>query len=171
MTCFKKKIYNFYIIFSLFFVENILANELKFQSILELDENIPKTCGIKIIVNNDYLADISIKKILKKKSTNTIGSFSVVSKSTELNSVNLKTASIDLKLLINNLIEKKSRSILMEGEYKENQMGQFFQEFLIFGGELIINDSIYKINGPIDSKVRLEYLFCTGEMFHPKYKR
>ena len=58
----------------------------------------------------------------------------------------------------------------MEGVYKENQMGQFFQELLIFGGELIINDSIYKINGPIDSKIRLEYLFCTGEMFHPKYK-
>ena len=125
---------------------------------------------MKIIVNEDFVADISIKKITKKGSTNTIRSFSAVSKSSELNNANLKTASIDLKTTIKNLIEKKPNSILMEGEYKENQMGQFFQELLIFGGELIINNSIYKINGPIDSKIRLEYLFCTGEMFHPKYK-
>ncbi len=169
MTYFKKISYSF-IIFLVFDVKIIFANELKFQSILELDKNIPKTCGMKIIVNEDFVADISIKKITKKGSTSTIGSFSAVSKSSELNNANLKTASIDLKAIIKNLIEKKPNLILMEGEYKENQMGQFFQELLIFGGELIINNTVYKINGPIDSKIRLEYLFCTGEMFHPKYK-
>ena len=30
---------------------------------------------------------------------------------------------------------------------------------------MIINDKKFEIMGPIDSKVRLEYLFCTGEMF------
>tara|TARA_B100000941_G_C28476726_1_gene539642 strand:+ start:460 stop:972 length:513 start_codon:yes stop_codon:yes gene_type:complete len=169
VTYFKKISYSF-IIFLVFDVKIIFANELKFQSILELDKNIPKTCGMKIIVNEDFVADISIKKITKKGSTNTIGSFAAVSKSSELYNANLKTASTDLKTIIKNLIEKKPNLILMEGEYKENQMGQFFQELLIFGGELIINNSIYKINGPIDSKIRLEYLFCTGEMFHPKYK-
>ena len=170
MTYFKK-IYLFIIILLLFSVKTIFADELKFQSILELDKNIPKTCGIKIIVNEDFVADITIKKIIKKESTNTIGSFSMISNSSELRNTNLKTSSIDLKAVIKNLIEKKPKSILIEGEYKENQMGEFFQEFLIFGGELIINDSVYKIDGPIDSKVRLEYLFCTGEMFHPKYKK
>ena len=169
MTYFIKISYTF-IISLVFNVKIIFASDLKFQSILELDKNIPKTCGMKIIVNEDFVADITIKKITKKESTNTIGSFSAVSKSFELNNANLKTASIDLKTIIRNIIEKKQNSILMEGVYKENQMGQFFQELLIFGGELIINDSIYKINGPIDSKIRLEYLFCTGEMFHPKYK-
>ena len=170
MTYLKKSYYSF-IIFLLLSVEIIFANELKFQSILELDENIPKSCGIKIIVNEDFVTDVTIKKIIDKESTSTVGSFSIVSKSSDLKNVNLKSASIDLKIVINNLIEKKPKSILMEGKYRENQMGQFFQEFLIFGGELLINDSVYKIDGPIDSKVRLEYLFCTGEMFHPKYKR
>ena len=32
-----------------------------------------------------------------------------------------------------------------------------------------INDKNIDIMGPIDSKVRLEYLFCTGEMFLPNY--
>ncbi len=168
MTYFKKIYYTF-IIFSLFNFENIFSNELKFQSILELDKNIPKTCGMKILVNEDFVTDISIKKNFKNGSTITIGSFSIVSKSSELNNANIKTASINLNLVINNLIQKKPKFILFEDEYKENQMGRFFQEFLIFGGELIINDFVYKINGPIDSKVRLEYLFCTGEMFHPKY--
>ena len=169
MTYFKKISYSF-IVFLVFDVKIIFANELKFQSILELDENIPKSCGIKIIVNEDFVTDVTIKKIIDKESTSTVGSFSIVSKSSDLKNVNLKSASIDLKIVINNLIEKKPKSILMEGKYRENQMGQFFQEFLIFGGELLINDSVYKIDGPIDSKVRLEYLFCTGEMFHPKYK-
>ena len=42
---------------------------------------------------------------------------------------------------------------------------EFIQKVIINGGELIINDIKYIIPGPIDSKVRLEYLFCTGEMF------
>ena len=35
----------------------------------------------------------------------------------------------------------------------------------------IFNDDKFEVSGPINSKVRLEYLFCTGEMFHPKYDK
>ena len=41
----------------------------------------------------------------------------------------------------------------------------------IFPSSVVRNDKKYTISGPIDTKVRLEYLFCTGEMFHPKYNR
>ena len=47
----------------------------------------------------------------------------------------------------------------------------FFQDLLINGGTILINKNNHQIKGPIDSKVRLEYLFCTGEMFLPNYKR
>ena len=33
------------------------------------------------------------------------------------------------------------------------------------------NNKTYEVIGPIDSKVRLEYLFCTGEMFLPNYEK
>ena len=37
--------------------------------------------------------------------------------------------------------------------------------------QVLINEKIYEVVGPIDSKVRLEYLFCTGEMFLPNYEK
>ncbi len=46
----------------------------------------------------------------------------------------------------------------------------FFQELLINGGKIEVEEKSYEIIGPIDSKVRLEYLFCTGEMFLPNYE-
>ena len=49
-------------------------------------------------------------------------------------------------------------------------MSIFFQEILIGGGNVLIDQSSYEIKGPIDSKVRLEYLFCTGEMFLQNYE-
>ena len=48
---------------------------------------------------------------------------------------------------------------------------QLIQEILIGNSNLIINGKNYEIKGPIDSKVRLEYLFCTGEMFLPNYEK
>ena len=41
---------------------------------------------------------------------------------------------------------------------------------MIGGANVLIDQSSYEIKGPIDSKVRLEYLFCTGEMFLPNYE-
>ena len=52
-----------------------------------------------------------------------------------------------------------------------NKTTMFFQELLISGGIIKINNLEYQIIGPIDSKVRLEYLFCTGEMFLPNYEK
>ena len=46
----------------------------------------------------------------------------------------------------------------------------FFSRNFDNGGSLNVDDVLYEINGPIDSKVRLEYLFCTGEMFLPNYE-
>ena len=36
----------------------------------------------------------------------------------------------------------------------------FFQEILISGGKVLVNDKTYEVIGPIDSKVRLKYLFA-----------
>ena len=58
----------------------------------------------------------------------------------------------------------------MSGETNQDSMSIFFQEILIGGGNIFIDESSYQIKGPIDSKVRLEYLFCTGEMFLPNYE-
>ena len=52
-----------------------------------------------------------------------------------------------------------------------DKTNMFFQEILISGGKILINDKTYEVIGPIDSKVRLEYLFCTGEMFLPNYEK
>ena len=60
-------------------------------------------------------------------------------------------------------------------KYDEKQIIEnldiFFQEILISGGKILINEKKYEVIGPIDSKVRLEYLFCTGEMFLPNYEK
>ena len=72
------------------------------------------------------------------------------------------------------LLKKKNKNknkFEIENVTDLNQTNMFFQEILISGGELIINNSKFQITGPIDSKVRLEYLFCTGEMFLPNYEQ
>ena len=46
---------------------------------------------------------------------------------------------------------------------------QLFSGIINRWGNLFFNDKKFEIIGPIDSKVRLEYLFCTGEMFLPNY--
>ena len=61
-------------------------------------------------------------------------------------------------------------NISIEKKTDEDQTTAFFQELLIGGGTLEINDKKIEIKGPVDSKVRLEYLFCTGEMFLPNYE-
>ena len=72
------------------------------------------------------------------------------------------------------LLKKKNKNknkFEIENVTDLDETNMFFQEILISGGELIINDSKFQIIGPIDSKVRLEYLFCTGEMFLPNYEQ
>ena len=111
----------------------------------------------------------SLNKLKKnKKGTSTI--FTVESKNEIINKVNIKTTNVNLFKLMNSNI-KKSKKIFIESITDENQTSAFFQELLIGGGDLLINDKKFEILGPIDSKVRLEYLFCTGEMFLPNYNQ
>ena len=58
------------------------------------------------------------------------------------------------------------------GLFKTQAAQQMAARALLGGGaNVLIDQSSYEIKGPIDSKVRLEYLFCTGEMFLPNYEK
>ena len=87
-----------------------------------------------------------------------------------IDQANLRSFSND----INNILGVKAE---INGEFtisnitKNDDMTLFFQEILIGNSNLIVNGKNYEIKGPIDSKVRLEYLFCTGEMFLPNYEK
>ena len=83
--------------------------------------------------------------------------------------MNIITNSVDLLELLNGKV-MASKKVLIESVTNEDDTSNFFQELLIGGGSLLINDIKHEIEGPIDSKVRLEYLFCTGEMFLPNYE-
>ena len=65
----------------------------------------------------------------------------------------------------------RQKKVLIESVTNEDDTSNFFQELLIGGANILFNNKKIEIIGPIDSKVRLEYLFCTGEMFLPNYDR
>lgn len=155
---------HFFSLLYIFFFSFVAARELKVSSIITLDNNIPTECGLNFKTSNS-ISKVIIKK--NKKGTSTI--FTVESKNEIINKVNIKTTNVNLFKLMNSNI-KKSKKIFIESITDENQTSAFFQELLIGGGDLLINDKKFEILGPIDSKVRLEYLFCTGEMFLPNYE-
>ena len=160
----------FLLLFIIIFHPGIIyAESIFIKSIIKLDKKIPKECGIKISINDLSIIKVSIKK---KKTPNitTIINLEAETKKNRIQSVNLITSSVNLINEIKAKPQIKDRKFNIEGNYDENNISIFFKELLISGGELFFNDFSYKIPGPIDSKVRLEYLFCTGEMFHPKYK-
>ena len=70
-----------------------------------------------------------------------------------------------------NVKNQSKTNYIIVGKTNVDSMTFFFQDLLINGGQLHINKKNYQIKGPIDSKVRLEYLFCTGEMFLPNYNK
>ena len=156
---------HFFSLLYIFFFSFVAARELKVSSIITLDNNIPTECGLNFKTSNS-ISKVIIKK--NKKGTSTI--FTVESKNEIINKVNIKTTNVNLFKLMNSNI-KKSKKIFIESITDENQTSAFFQELLIGGGDLLINDKKFEILGPIDSKVRLEYLFCTGEMFLPNYNQ
>ena len=153
----------------IFHHSTIYAESIFIKSIIKLDQKIPKECGIKIIIDDNTIVKVSIKK---KKTPNitTIIKLEAETKEDGIKNVNLTTYSVNLVNEITAKPEIEDRKFKIEGNYDEDIISIFFKELLISGGELLFNDFSYKISGPIDSKVRLEYLFCTGEMFHPKYK-
>ena len=154
---------HFFSFLYIFFFSVAAASDLKIRSIIVLDNNVPSECGLSF-ETTDIVSKVTIKK--NRNGTSTV--FNVQSKKEILKSANIITNSVNLnKLLDGKFIE--SKNILIESVTNENETSSFFQELLIGGAEMIINDKNIDIMGPIDSKVRLEYLFCTGEMFLPNY--
>ena len=138
--------------------------------IITLENNIPKECGLNFkILDKNKTSDtkISIKKNKDKKTTTF---FSSKSDNFRIVDANIISPNVDLKkLLIKENQNKKKFEI--ENTTDLDKTNMFFQEILISGGKVLVNDKIYEVIGPIDSKVRLEYLFCTGEMFLPNYEK
>ena len=157
----------FYLIILLLFSTSIQAN-VKVNSIIKLKENIPEECGLSFSNEKEgFTAELTVKK---NDTNNTVTFFKVNSKNLNIDQANLRSFSND----INNILGVKAE---INGEFtisnitKNDDMTLFFQEILIGNSNLIVNGKNYEIKGPIDSKVRLEYLFCTGEMFLPNYEK
>lgn len=157
----------FYLIILLLFSTCTQAN-VKVNSIIKLKENIPDECGLSFSNEKEkFTAELIIKK---NDSNNTLTYFKVNSKIINIDQANLISFSNDIV----NILGVKPE---INGEFsltnitKNDDMTLFFQEILIGNSNLIVNDISYEIKGPIDSKVRLEYLFCTGEMFLPNYNK
>ena len=148
---------------------NALA-KVNINSIIKLDNNnIPKECGLNFSLNLDNKkidASISIKKI--QKSNDTLSEFSVNATS-PIKFADLETVSSKISQIITTRNSNKE-NFSISSITNQDKMSFFFQELLIGGGILNINNDKHEIIGPIDSKVRLEYLFCTGEMFLPNYE-
>ena len=157
----------FYLITLLLFSTSIQAN-VKVNSIIKLKENIPEECGLSFSnEKEEFTAELTVKK---NDTNNTLTFFKVNSKNLNIDQANLRSFSND----INNILGVKPEindEFIISNITKNDDMTLFFQEILIGNSNLIVNGKNYEIKGPIDSKVRLEYLFCTGEMFLPNYEK
>ena len=71
--------------------------------------------------------------------------------------MNIITNSVDLLELLNGKV-MASKKVLIESVTNEDDTSNFFQELLIGGANILFNNKKIEIIGPIDSKVRLEYL-------------
>ena len=151
-----------------FFCFKITLASVKVNSIIKLDNNVPEECGLSFIFDHkDFLTEAMVY-VKKTKGNNTLTQFKIISKN-QVEKANIVTASLELNKIITQQINSEP-NFFMSGETKQDSMSIFFQEILIGGGNVLIDQSSYEIKGPIDSKVRLEYLFCTGEMFLPNYE-
>ena len=157
----------FYLIILLLFSTSIQAN-VKVNSIIKLKENIPEECGLSFSnEKEEFTAELTVKK---NNTNDTLTFFKVNSKNLNIDGANLRSFSND----INNILRVKPEmndGFTISNITKNDDMTLFFQEVLIGNSNLIVNGKNYEIKGPIDSKVRLEYLFCTGEMFLPNYEK
>ena len=151
-----------------FFYFKITLASVKVNSIIKLDNNVPEECGLSFIFDHkDFLTEAMVY-VKKTDGTNTLTQFKIISKN-EVKEANIVTDSLELNKIITQQINSEP-NFFMSGETNQDLMSIFFQEILIGGGNVLIDQSSYEIKGPIDSKVRLEYLFCTGEMFLPNYE-
>jgi len=160
----------FVIFFLLFNFSNLNASDIRINSIITLENNIPKECGLNFkILEENKTSDTKVS-IKKNKENKTITFFSSKSDNFKIIDSNIISPNVNLKKL---LIKKNDNKTKFEIENNTDldKTNMFFQEILISGGKILINDKTYEVIGPIDSKVRLEYLFCTGEMFLPNYEK
>ena len=150
---------HFFSFLYIFFFSVAAASDLKIRSIIVLDNNVPSECGLSF-ETTDIVSKVTIKK--NRNGTSTV--FNVQSKKEILKSANIITNSVNLNKLLNEKVVE-SKNILIESITDENETSSFFQELLIGGAEMLINDKEIEIVGPIDSKVRLEYLFVQVKCF------
>ena len=162
--------YIFIIFFLLLSFSNLSASNIRVNSIITLQNNIPKECGLNFKISEENKTSETKVSIKKNKDKKTTTYFSSKSDNFKIVDANIISPSVDLqKLLIKENKRKKKFEIENYTDLDETNM--FFQEILISGGKILINEKTYEVIGPIDSKVRLEYLFCTGEMFLPNYEK
>ena len=159
---------NFFFVLLLLSFKQILAQDISLSSIIILDNNIPKECGINILIN-DNKNEFNLKVSIKKTDSGTATFFSSESKSQKIKTSDIHTFNNKIFKIINTKNEYDQK-IMVENKTDQDLTSSFFRELLIDGAKVYVNKKTYDLNGPIDSKVRLEYLFCTGEMFLPNYK-
>ena len=143
------------------------STEIKLKSLIMLKDKIPNECGISInIIDNDEKTDLRVS--IKKNQSNTTTNFFAKSNfNVNFYDINTESESISKIIKVSN---RNADYYEIEAETDQNRTNQFFQELIISGAKVFINKKQYEVIGPIDSKVRLEYLFCTGEMFLPNYE-
>ncbi len=159
----------FFFIIAFFLYTSSISDEIDILSVISLDNNVPNECGLKFIINKENDKQI-LKVSILKKNQGTVTFFSANSKKIKFKELNILSQSKSLKKLMN-FNEANSKEFVFENKTDVDDTSAFFQEVLIGGAKIKINKTQHEILGPIDSKVRLEYLFCTGEMFLPNYEK
>ena len=160
----------FIIFFLLLSLSNLSASDVRINSIITLQNNIPKECGLNFKISEENKTSDTKVSIKKNKDKKTTTYFSSKSDNFKIVDANIISPSVDLQKLM--VKENKSKKKFEIENYTDlDKTNMFFQEILISGGKILINEKTYEVIGPIDSKVRLEYLFCTGEMFLPNYEK
>ena len=159
-----------FFLFSFWFIipEISFSQNIKIQSIIKLEESIPSECGIKALIDSEKI-EMIVKIIKKNKQVYTF--FQTTSLKKKPETVDILTDDLSIVNLINTKPQFNKNKIFFEGIADTDKVASFFQKFIVAGGKLRFNSEFFEIMGPLDSKVRLEYLFCTGEMFHPKYDK
>ena len=159
----------FFFIITFFLYTSSISDEIDILSVISLDNNVPNECGLKFIINKENDKQI-LKVSILKKNKGTVTLFSANSENMKFKELNILSQSKSLKKLMN-FNEVNSKKFIFENKTDIDDTSAFFQEVLIGGAKIQINKTQHEILGPIDSKVRLEYLFCTGEMFLPNYEK
>ena len=156
-------------LFIIFILYHTAYANVKINSVIKLQDNVPNECGLQFLVDNDSTSFDTKLSIKKLESNETVTFFSVESEK-KISKAELTTSFGKINEMINVKNQSKTNYIIV-GKTNVDSMTFFFQDLLINGGQLNIDKKTYQIKGPIDSKVRLEYLFCTGEMFLPNYNK